>query len=292
MTVCVATICDEGKALVLAADKMVSIGFVEGELDNIKMMAIHPFWYMMIAGDDIGPLFEIVDLARAELAQSIDVSLEQVIEIVQRNYGLVRIRRAEALILKPVGWTIQGFNREGTALPNFLEMQSRVQSYELSVQILVAGFDPRLRPPAKIFTLDPSDKGIPRRHDIPGFASIGSGAVAAEYMMHFRDVSPKLPVRAAVYYTLEAKYFGEYASGVGLRTDMLVIYHDGVNLKMVEINDENTIEKKLVPMCERLEPSDPTADDVDILNNLPELKGLPPLSKRRRGRRGQVKRVT
>lgn len=166
-----------------------------------------------------------------------------------------------------------------------MELQSKLQEYELSVEILVAGFDRKLNPPGKIFTMISADKGIPRRYDIPGFAAIGSGAIAAEYMMHYKDVSPKLPIRAAVYYTLEAKYFGEYAAGVGERTDMLVLLFDGNLIRVVEINDEKTIEKKLIPMCERLEPRHPTPEDVDILNALPELKGLPNLPRKAKNKR-------
>jgi 20S proteasome alpha/beta subunit len=278
MTVCVAALCDIGRAVVLASDKMVGIGFVEAELDNTKLQMIHSQWFMMMAGDDIAPLFELGDLARAEMPPSIEVSLEQVMEVLQRNYELIRMGRAEAQHLKPIGWTVERFNREGnTILPNFLELQSKIGDYELSVQILVAGFDRKLVPWGRIFTIDPSDRGIPRRHDLPGFAAIGSGAIAAEYMMHFKDVTQKLPIRAAVYYALEAKYFGERATGVGPQTDLIVLRFDGNLIHMVKIDDDKTIERKLIPMCERLEPQHPSPEDVDVLNGLAELKGLPPL---------------
>jgi hypothetical protein len=144
---------------------------------------------MMMSGSDISPLFELADLARAELPMPKPAPLEHVMEVMQRNYELIRIRRAEAEFLKPIGWTIKRFNEEGcTLLPNFQELQSKLQEYELAVEILVAGFDPTLLPPAKIFTMTSSSRGIPARHDLPGFATIGSGGIAAAYMMYFRDV--------------------------------------------------------------------------------------------------------
>jgi hypothetical protein len=290
ITVCVATLCDDGKTIVLASDKMVGMGYVEAELDNTKMQAIHPQWYMMMAGNDITPLFELGDLARAEMPLTREVSLADVMQVMQRNYQSIRIKRAEAEYLKPIGWDFDRFNSQGSSsLPNFLELQSKLQYHELSVEILVAGFDRNLNPTGKIFTMSSSDRGVPRRHDIPGFAAIGSGSIAAAYMMHFKDVSPILPTRAAVYYTLEAKYFGEYASGVGPRTDMLVLHFDGNLVRIVEINDEKTIEKKLIPMCERLEPCHPTPEDIDILNALPELKGLPNLPRKNKHNRKNKK---
>jgi hypothetical protein len=91
---------------------MVGLGFVEAELENTKLQAIHSQWFMMMAGDDIAPLFELGDLARAEMPPTVEISLEQVMEIVQRNYELIRIRRAEAQFLKPIGWTIERSTRK------------------------------------------------------------------------------------------------------------------------------------------------------------------------------------
>jgi hypothetical protein len=105
--------------------------------------------------------------------------------------------------------------------------------------------------------------------------------------MYFRDVKPTLPVRAAVYYALEAKYFGEHASGVGPSTDLFVIQFDGTLVRVIQINDEKTIERKLIPICERLEPPDPTQADIDILNSLPELKGFPPIQKKKDKTKGK-----
>jgi hypothetical protein len=151
----------------------------------------------------------------------------------------------------------------------------------LSVETLVAGFDRRLSPPGKIFRVSSEDRGAPTRCDIPAFAAIGSGAIVAEFMMFYRDVSLKLPVRAAVYYALEAKYFGEQASGVSGATDLFVLLFDGTTMVIIQIDDEKTIEKKLIPICEKLEPRDPENGDIEILNGLPELKGLPKLPLKR-----------
>ncbi len=285
MTVCAAAICDQGLAIVLAADKMVGKIFIEGELAT-KLQLIHPHWFMMLSGDDISPLFELADRARDELLPSKPASLEVVEEVMQRNYELIRAKRGEAEYLKPIGWTLERFSKEGSALlPNFLELQDRLADYELPVEILVAGFDRNLTPPAKIFTMSPGNRGIPIRCDTPGFAAIGSGGIAAEYMMFFRDVSQKLPIRAAVYYVLEAKYFSEHASGIGPATDMFMLRFDGNLMVWKQINDEKTIERKLIPICADLEPPDPTADHINTLNTLKELEGLPKLPMPRKKKR-------
>ncbi len=285
MTVCVAALCDKGSAMVLVSDKMVGTGgYIEGEPEIEKLIGIHPHWTMMMSGDDISPLFELADLARAELPSDKPAHLHEVIEVMQRNYEAIRMKRAEAEYLKPIGWTVERFTTEGaTLLRNYDTVESNLSQYELSVELLVAGFDPALSPPGKIFTMSSRSKGIPVRHDIPGFAAIGSGGVGAEFMLYFKSVSYSLPVRAAAYYALEAKYFGEQASGVGLRTDMYVLIFNGHEVKRKKIR-ETTLENKLFPICEKLAPRHPEEDEEkNVLNSLPELKGLPliPLKRKR-----------
>lgn len=291
MTVCVATLCDRGTGIVLVSDKMVGTGgYIEGEPEIEKLIGIHPHWIMMMSGDDISPLFELADLARSELPSKEPAHLHQVMEVMQRNYEVIRMKRAEAEYIKPIGWTVERFTSEGAALlRNYDTLESSLSQYELSVELLVAGFDPSLNPPGKIFTMSSRNRGMPMRHDIPGFAAIGSGGVGAEFMLYFKSVSYALPVRAAVYYALEAKYFGEQASGVGPRTDMYVLTFNGNGVERRKIR-ETTLEKKLFPICEKLAPRDPEEnEDKNVLNSLPDLKGFPliPLRKKRRPKKKQ-----
>jgi hypothetical protein len=44
---------------------------------------------------------------------------------------------------------------------------------------------------------------------------------------------------------------------------------------LIPINDENTIEKKLIPICYALSPSALRKRDRETLNSLPELKEFP-----------------
>lgn len=52
MTFCVAMLCDKSKALILAADKMIGIGWIETEPDITKILDLHKNWKVMFAGDD------------------------------------------------------------------------------------------------------------------------------------------------------------------------------------------------------------------------------------------------
>jgi hypothetical protein len=71
---------------------------------------------------------------------------------------------------------------------------------------------------------------------------------------------------------MEAKYYGEQASGVGERTDLFVAQPGKV---LIPLSDDETIEKKLIPMCYALSPGLLTKKHRQTLNSLPELAGFP-----------------
>jgi hypothetical protein len=237
-------------------------------------------WWVLFAGDDISPIFDIVDYAkryiedpeRGNVKAGQPASLYVAQKSIKTAFEEKRMEMAESLFLRPTDWDIKRFNTEGSVkLPNFKEMQAEIRGYELEIELLVAGFEDGK---ACIFTLNGygENRGLTNRSDIPGFDSIGSGSVAAMYMMFYRDLSPKTTVRESVYYALEAKYFGEQASGVGESTDLFVARP---GKKLLQLNDEETIEKKLIPICYALSPNLMRKRDRETLNSLSELKEFP-----------------
>src|SRR5215472_2218978 len=53
---CVAMLCDKSRALILAADKMLGIGYIETEPEITKILDLHKNWKVLFAGDDITPV--------------------------------------------------------------------------------------------------------------------------------------------------------------------------------------------------------------------------------------------
>jgi 20S proteasome alpha/beta subunit len=282
MTTCVAAIADEGKALILAADKMVGVGWVESELEITKMREIHSHWWMMFAGDDITPVFDIVDYTKARLPSEGRPTVKEVEDAVKAAVAQKRMENAESLYLTTIGWDITRFNTEGPSLlSNYMELQAKIGDYNTGLQLLVAGFD---NSKGHIFTLEDgsSSKGIPHRYDIPGFAAIGSGATGADYFMYYRHLGPSLPVREALYYVLEAKFAGEQAGSVSASTDLFIARP---GKKLLQLDDDETIEEKLMPICMALEPRDLRPRDFKTLNSLKELRGFDKLPEEKRKKR-------
>ena len=288
MTCCVAVICGDGKSLVLVADKMVGIGYVEAEPEIEKLQKVHPRWWVMIAGDDISPVFPIIEFAKSLLASEEFPTAETVLDSIKVAWDRKRKGDAEAMYLKPRGWTLERFNKEGTILPDERELAAKISEYELSLELIVAGFDSEGM--AYVATMRGNDnRAVPIRWDIPGFCATGSGGVGAAYMMFYRSIAPSMKTREAMYYALEAKYFGEQASGVSASTDLYVISpvvsiatSEGKEaqseLSVTKLDDEKVIEKILIKkICQSLEPKELRKGHIEILNSIQGLENLPKL---------------
>jgi 20S proteasome alpha/beta subunit len=274
VTVCVAGLCDGGKGIILVADKMIGMGMIEAEPEIKKIIQIHRNWWVLIAGNDIAPVFDILDTARSSL-QRRRSDVATVMAALEGSYQQKRLHDAESVHLKTIGWTLERFNREGySTLPQADQIQKSLREFFLDIELLVAGFGPEGK--GHIFVLD---GGVAKRCDLPGFATIGTGGRGVLYMMYYRKYSASLKAREALYYCIEGKYFGELAPGVGLKTDAYIIRPDR---KPIVIEDEPTIEKKIMGMCGRLSPHDLRPKDLKVLNTLKELKGFPNLPVRQK----------
>lgn len=289
VTFCVAMLCDKSRAMILAADKMIGIGWIETEPDITKILDLHKNWKVLFAGDDITPVANIVDRARASLSPEQKPQLQAVIDAMQASYEKQRKDDADDILLAPRGWSRQDFIDKGKALlPETLysDLEDKLSKYDLGIQLIVAGFDSS--GDGHIFCMDSEVKrGTPQRCDIPGFAAIGGGGIGGSYMMHFRKCSPQMKIREALYYCLEAKWFGEHAGNVGLRTDVSILRY---GKEPITLDDEDTVERKfLAGMCERLSPRELLQKrNIEILNSLRELEGSdiekldPPKKKKRK----------
>lgn len=223
MTVCIAALADHGKSLILAADRMIGIDTVESDMDVSKIVDLHKDWRVMFAGT-FPAVFEIVDEAKPLLPSGKSATVGQILNAIATSYQKVRLMHAEAGIVKNYGYDLEylrnvGAEKMGEA--TFREIISDVKSFGFDLDLLVAGFDGAGH--GQIFKFDPSRIDPIERADVPGFDAIGSGAEAAVHMLYQRGLTYRTKLREALYYVLEAKYFGERASGVGPDTDLHIL---------------------------------------------------------------------
>jgi 20S proteasome alpha/beta subunit len=264
MTVCIAALCDNRKAIILAADKMVGSHMIESEAEIHKVMPLHKGWRVMLAGE-VAPAFDIIDSAKKKLSKAKSLTVQEVEHAVVESYREKRFAEAVSRHLSPRGLTPESFNSSSSnGMPESLRLalDAAIENHHLEVELLVAGFDRHGQ--GHIFSINDYDnRGAARRFDIPGFHAIGSGSHGANYMMTYRSVSPPMPIRWALYLVLEGKYFGELASGVGSRTDLYILRHGKPGIKI----KEDAVEDKLIKICQEVEPRALKQRHVDILNS-------------------------
>jgi hypothetical protein len=267
---------------------MIGLGFIESEPDINKLLELHKNWWVLFAGDDISPVFDVISYAKSiiqerhskdKLSPDAPISLQTAMDAIREGYERKRMEQAAALYLTPIGWDFASFNEGGhSRLPDFGEIKTKIAEYFLNIELLVAGFDAGS---GYVFSLIGREGAIVNRHDIPGFYSIGSGGTGAIFMLYYRDMSYKKPAREAVYYAMEAKLFGEQASGVGEDTDLYIATADG---KFITLG-EDSLEDKLFAVWNLLRPKWIGEKSRAILNALPEMQGFDEIKKKEKPER-------
>jgi len=267
MTTCVGVVCDEGKTIILAADKMIGFGYIESEPDISKIRYLHKNWRVLIAGNGLEPAFTIIDIARSTLAPIPAPTLDVAMDALETAYQDKRTHDAEATFLKPIGWDQEQFRTRGVELLGDVaatQIRDSLDRFEYELDFLVAGFDDQNI--GCLFSVRSHNRGIATRHDL-GFYAIGCGEINARFIMAHRKVAPKMILREALFYALEGKYYGELASGVGVRTDMVIMRAGKDDLPIHEDNLEILFDK----ICGQVDPRELTDRHVRLLNTIPEL---------------------
>jgi hypothetical protein len=287
MTCCVAALCDKSKSIILASDRMIDMGIAEAEPEISKMLHLHRDWVALIAGNGVSPAFPIEDAVRETLAaRNGGLTIEDVETAVCDAYNSERAKRAEAMHLAPIGWSLQKLNSPASKiLPKSMRVRllEKVQRESLGLSLLVAGFDGSGK--SHLFTVaDRQEEGAcSDRHNFPGFSSIGSGSDAALLMMMHRSVGPSTPLRLMVYYAFEAKRFGEIAGGVGEDTEIRV-WRSGERRR--KLAGPRRLFGELDKLFDELRPRKLEEEkQINVLNEM-SVKGLGDMPKLRLERRG------
>lgn len=260
MTVCVAALCNSGLSIILAADRRIGMGFVEGEMESGKIRFLHQYWRAMIAADeDAAYAFEVVAKAKERLKAQEHPNVADVKHILAESYQQVKNDHVVAKYLPP-GWTLEAFNKQGAgSIPElkYIEILTNMQRYDLGIQILVCGFGEWRGEILRV-----GDRGLVTIQTDSGFDAIGSGDYAAFSTLFQRKYAPSMKEDEALYYVYEAKWAAQRASGVGEETDVLVF-----NRKRSEVAWDEDL-KSLEEIRKQLAPQSLSKEDGLILDKL------------------------
>ncbi len=155
MTVCIAAVCDSGKAIVVAADRMfTNPGLsLEFETEEKKTEELGATCVALSSGNSVFAT-EVLDQARRELSGNRTPEFAKLFDVLKKAYISVRAEKAEAqVITPPLGADYIRNSAKGVSLPAYLERQGSMyqqlammqSQFSLNVEFIVAGIDGRGR---------------------------------------------------------------------------------------------------------------------------------------------------
>jgi hypothetical protein len=255
MTVGIAAICDSGKRIVIAADRMYTNygSGVEFETLESKLERLSSKCAVLQSSNDLSIASELVDSVRPQMAGPHDSSISGLADLIKSNYMNVRLRRLDERIVVPMLGPDYLRNREnGVSLPDYLKNQQpmfttlalKMESYDLSVQLLVAGVD---NSGAHLFQV--SNPGLCQNMDKLGYATIGSGQIHALVWLQLARQTRQTDVLTTLLDVYSAKRVSEVAPGVGTETDIAIIDEKETWWKRARKRDPPLTHKWEPPRC-------------------------------------------
>lgn len=222
MTVCIATLCNQGKDVVVLSDRMITATYppVEFEHGIPKLEEICPSCIVLTSGDALAH----ADLCRVVRGRISGISRPKttvITEEIRKGYVAQRLKKIEERFLASRGWTLKDFYETHVrAMPPDLvvTIDNQIASYDYGLQIIIAGADPD---EAHIYGI--RHPGEVDCYDSLGYHAIGIGSMHAISSLIANGCLPTANIKMAVYLTYEAKKNAESAPGVGQDTDMAIV---------------------------------------------------------------------
>jgi hypothetical protein len=224
VTVCVATMCDKW-TIMGASDRMLTAGDVEFEPQQTKVYTITSSIAIMWAGDS-SLQAEITQKLQSVVSERIEAEpenwwkVEDIANLFCDQYNRIRLRKAEAAILAPLGLNNdQFFEKQQHMAPQLVaKLATDLTNYAMPiVQAIICGLD---KTGAHIFTVQNEHSTC---LDTVGFAAIGAGYWHADSQLMFSGHTKYKPMPETLLSTYAAKKRAEVAPGVGRATDMFMI---------------------------------------------------------------------
>jgi len=229
MTVCIAAVCNGGKSVVVAADRMFTAPAptsMEFETSEKKIESLATGCVALSAGNS-AYASEIIAGALVSLAGARQPLMSLVAERVKEAYISVRMAKVREQILVPnMGPDFVRVEATGKTLPDYLASQAALYAqvvmlmsqFNLGSDFIVTGVDTG---GARICVV--GHPGTLAWLDKLGYSSIGTGGIHANMRLALGAQTRSSPLVDTVYRVFDAKKASEVAPGVGPQTDMAIV---------------------------------------------------------------------
>lgn len=227
MTVCIGAICESGKSVVVAADRMVTFGSpmnLQAEPPTLrKIFSVGESCVLLFSGS-VPDGEEIVAEVQSRLTQkNLQVAkVAKVADATKSAYITLKRKRVEETILGPmfgVGYKdFQNLVVQSSASQILMQTVGMVSQHNLQLDFLIAGTDAT---GAHLHLA--SHPGQLQSVNMVGYAAIGSGGLHAMVQLSLAQHTAAAALSEAVFNVHEAKKAAEVAPGVGKFTDLAII---------------------------------------------------------------------
>lgn len=225
MTICIAAICDSGKAVAAAADRMLTAPFpmsLEVEHEEKKIVGVASNCLLLAAGN---ALIGAEIMRRFSSRRPTEASITALADALLQSYQAVRLQKVEEHFLKPRNLSLGLFTEKGgqiIPIQLYAQLDQQLQSFNLGAEYIICGVDNegghigRLRNPGTVDWLD-----------VVGFDAVGTGGIHAGLMLLSETLGPHSRNKGlleTLYAVYAAKRKAEVAPGVGRDyTDLAVV---------------------------------------------------------------------
>jgi len=211
MTVCISAICEDGKALVSASDKMITAAppYVEFEHDFIKVEELSSRCIALTAGSALRHT-ELCRKVKRCVAEEENPQISAIISTVQDQYDKLRKKKLEEIFFFPRGLTLQGFLGNMSSFPRefVFTLDKNITQFDYGITILLGGVD---ETGGHIYRIE--NPGVAECFDSIGFNAIGIGQDHAVLSLIGNQYTVRLSLNEAVYLIYEAKKKSRDCSG-------------------------------------------------------------------------------
>jgi hypothetical protein len=260
MTICIGAICDKGKSIIVASDRMITVSFplnIEFEPQTAKNEMLTRGCLLLSAGSALVST-DLARHVRDNISKMTDPSMNEIVGEVKKELVNTRVQRAEELHLKPVNLDFKLFYQNMRALPPefFMTLNEKIERTTIDVELLVCGFCKGQGHLYGVF-----EPGVSECYDSIGFAVVGSGTPHAFSKFTYYDYTSKFNKKEALPLVYLAKRSSERAPGVGRATDLAIINASGIT----SFSEEDIAQFDEVYQEEKTLPNDMTGISGKVL---------------------------
>jgi hypothetical protein len=241
MTVCLAALAAESRAVVCIADKSLAYGDdIQWDSDSSKMFRFNPSGAVVMFAGSETPISELVSrliviqdqlgTSKAQTKRLVETECVQAIEfLIDHEFLIPRRLTREEYVAGTTGGVIN---------PHLEGLARDIENFKFDCSLLICGSENALP-----WVLHVDERGIATDLTTTGFQAIGAGWEKATSMLLFSEHTREDEIEIVLYDAFDAKVFAEMTPHVGFEWDAWVMFPGEMGTHVVPESIKDIIER-------------------------------------------------